>query len=312
MPVCAESGPGARRAVTTGISALRDARPRGVPGFGERRAISRSWLFATAYERAVRVGGTRRALPPAQRGERNDTHALLHLLPHRIPSGGSDLGAGPPRRAGGPARARARRLPRLRGAGGGADRRFSRDPVRAHRRGHGGAEPPRVPGTRRPALSLNGRGRLAGGLASRVSRRRQDPLLLPPARARPARALERAVGDAASPPDGRRGRALAAALGDHAAAPLALAQLARADVRLGPLGGGGRAVREHLVQVPPRPPRPGAPRPARRARRRQRIAGPGGAEIQHGLALPRGGPVGLEGLTGRSATARATRAARRA
>src|SRR5262249_15692388 len=75
---------------------------------------------------------------------------------------------------------------------------------------------------------------------ARVRRGREDPLLLSAARARPAGSLERAVRDAAPASDGRPTDAPAAGLGDHAAGSLPLAPLARADVRLGALGGGGR------------------------------------------------------------------------
>ena len=110
-----------------------------------------------------------------------------------------------------------------------------------------------------------------------------------------------------------RERALAATLGGHSTGALTVAELARVDVRFGGLGRGGRAVRDHLVQVPPRPRRPGPARTARRLRRLQGSPRPGGTEIPWGVALPRDRPLGMEGLSaGRGVTARGARVARRA
>src|SRR5262249_37028303 len=67
---------------------------------------------------------------------------------------------------------------------------------------------------------------------------------------------------------------------------------------LGALRGGGRPVRDDLVQVPARPRRPGAPWASRRFRRRQGRARSGSAPIEPRLEVSLRGPLGLESLAG--------------
>jgi len=148
--------------------------------------------------------------------------AGLHLLPQDFSSRDADGRTGSACGPGGPPRAQARRLRRLRRAYSGNDRRLSLDAVRAHRHGHG------QQARTAPRRCVAG-GCRARSVAPRLPRRGQDPLLLSLARARPVDPLEPALGAAAPSADGGRSRSVTSALGGHEGRSVAVDQLARAD-----------------------------------------------------------------------------------